>query len=89
LPERRAAVAKWADYLDRVLVGEILEIGQRDSNVVARDGASRTKGSPHGRGCMRMGIAGKKRSKRCGAIRTSLRASRGGTAAPLGESGRH
>ena len=40
LPERRAAVAKWADYLDRVLVGEILEIGQRDSNVVAIDRAA-------------------------------------------------
>jgi integrase len=40
LPERRAAVAKWADYLDRVLVGEMLEIGQRDSNVVAIDRAA-------------------------------------------------
>jgi hypothetical protein len=34
LPERRAAMAKWAAYLDLVLAGEIKEIGQHQSNVV-------------------------------------------------------
>jgi hypothetical protein len=40
LAERRAAVAKWADYLDQVLAGKITEIGQRDSNVVQIDRAA-------------------------------------------------
>jgi integrase len=35
LPERRAAVAKWAAYLDLVLAGEIKEVGLRESNVVS------------------------------------------------------
>jgi hypothetical protein len=35
LAERRAAVAKWASYLDQVLAGEIREVGQREKNVVA------------------------------------------------------
>jgi integrase len=34
LAERRAAMAKWAAYLDLVIAGEIKEIGQRESNVV-------------------------------------------------------
>ena len=34
LPERRAAMAKWAAYLDLALAGEIKEIGERKSNVV-------------------------------------------------------
>jgi integrase len=34
LAEKRAAIAKWAAYLDLVLDGTIKEIGQRDSNVV-------------------------------------------------------
>jgi integrase len=35
LPERRAAMAKWETYLGLVLAGEIKEVGQRESNVVA------------------------------------------------------
>jgi hypothetical protein len=34
LAEKRAAMAKWAAYLDLVIAGEIKEIGQRESNVV-------------------------------------------------------
>jgi integrase len=40
LAERRAAMAKWAAYLDLVLAGEIKEVGQRASNVVAIDRAA-------------------------------------------------
>jgi integrase len=40
LPERRAAMAKWAAYLDLVLAGEIREVGQRESNVVPIDRAA-------------------------------------------------
>jgi len=38
--ERRAAMAKWAAYLDLVLAGEIKEVGQRESNVVQIDRAA-------------------------------------------------
>jgi integrase len=34
LPERRAAMGRWEAWLDRVLAGEITEIGQRDAVVV-------------------------------------------------------
>lgn len=34
LAEKRAAMATWEKYLDRVLSGEIKEIGQQDSNIV-------------------------------------------------------
>jgi integrase len=34
LAERRAAMAKWAAYLELVIAGDIKEIGQRESNVV-------------------------------------------------------
>ena len=40
LSERRAAMAKWAAYLDLVLAGEIREVGLRTSNVVAIGGAA-------------------------------------------------
>jgi integrase len=40
LSERRAAMAKWAAYLDLVLAGEIREVGQRESNVVTIDRAA-------------------------------------------------
>ena len=40
LTERRAAMAKWAAYLDLMLAGEIREVGQRESNVVAIDRAA-------------------------------------------------
>jgi integrase len=39
LPERRAAMAKWAAYLEMVRSGDIREVGLRDSNVMAIDGA--------------------------------------------------
>jgi hypothetical protein len=35
LAEKRAAMAKWAAYLELVINGDIREIGQRESNVVA------------------------------------------------------
>jgi integrase len=34
IPEKRAAMDRWAAWLDRVLAGEITEIGQRDAVVV-------------------------------------------------------
>jgi len=34
LPERRAAMAKWAAYLDLVIEGKVDEIGGRADNVV-------------------------------------------------------
>ena len=37
LAERRAAMAKWAEYLELVLSGEIKEIGQRERNVAPID----------------------------------------------------
>jgi integrase len=40
LPERRAAMVRWSAYLDLVLAGEIKEVGQRESNVVAIDRAA-------------------------------------------------
>jgi integrase len=40
LAERRAAMRVWQDYLDKVLSGEIVEIGQRASNVVPFDTAA-------------------------------------------------
>jgi hypothetical protein len=34
LPERRAAMAKWAAYLDGVIAGQVDQLGARDGNVV-------------------------------------------------------
>jgi hypothetical protein len=39
LPERRASMAKWGTYLDRVLAGKITEVGQRGRGDRPRGGA--------------------------------------------------
>jgi hypothetical protein len=39
LSERRAAMARWAAYLDLVLSGDVREVGERASNVVQIDRA--------------------------------------------------
>jgi integrase len=40
LPERRAAMAKWAAYLDLVISGTVDQLGAREGNVVAFGGAA-------------------------------------------------